>query len=184
MSTSGAGGEQPHEPVDVDDLVDDPRTDIEALALGALLWAPATEARRVTGVLTGADFARPMYAELYEAITAQVGAGVPHDPASTAAYLTQVGKAAGHRGALLHRALTQATLSGAAAEFAGHYARAVIGAAYRRSYYAAAASLAQAAAELPEHELFAHLVSIGRAQRAASQRLSAIRVGTAETPLS
>jgi len=120
VSTSGAGGEQPHEPVDVDDLVDDPRTDIEALALGALLWAPAAEARRVTGVLTGADFARPMYAELYEAITAQVDADVPHDPASTAAYLTQVGKAAGHRGALLHRALTQATLSGAAAEFAGH----------------------------------------------------------------
>ena len=184
MSTSGAGGEQPHEPVDVDDLVDDPRTDIEALALGALLWAPAAEARRVTGVLTGADFARPMYAELYEAITAQVDADVPHDPASTAAYLTQVGKAAGHRGALLHRALTQATLSGAAAEFAGHYARAVIGAAYRRSYYAAAASLAQAAAELPEHELFEHLVSIGRAQRAASQRLSAVRLGSAETSLS
>ena len=65
-----------------------------------------------------------------------------------------------------------------------YYARAVIGAAYRRSYYAAAASLAQAAAELPEHELFAHLLSIGRAQRAASQRLSAVRVGTAETPLS
>ncbi len=65
-----------------------------------------------------------------------------------------------------------------------YYARAVIGAAYRRSYYAAAASLAQAAAELPEHELFEHLVSIGRAQRAASQRLSAVRVGSAETSLS
>jgi len=74
------------------------------------------------------------------------------------------------------QALTQATLSGAAAEFAGHYARAVIGAASRRSYYAAAA-------ELPEHELFEHLVSIGRAQRAASQRLSAVRVGSAETSL-
>jgi len=58
----------------------------------------------------------------------------------------------------------------------GHYARAVIGAASRRSYYAAAA-------ELPEHELFEHLVSIGRAQRAASQRLSAVRVGSAETSL-
>ncbi len=96
----------------------------------------------------------------------------------------RAGRPPGTGGALLHQALTQATLSGAAAEFAGHYARAVIGAAYRRSYYAAAASLAQAAAELPEHELFAHLLSIGRAQRAASQRLSAVRVGTAETPLS
>ena len=164
--------------------MDDPRTDVEARALGALLWAPAAEARRVTAVLTGADFARPMYAELYEAIAAQVGAGAPHDPASTAAYLAQGGKTAGHRGALLHQALTQATLSGAAAEFAGHYARAVIGAAYRRSYYAAAASLVQAAADLPEHDLFAHLLSIGRAQRSASQRLSAVRVGTAETSLS
>jgi len=42
----------------------------------------------------------------------------------------------------------------------------------------------RAAAELPEHELFAHLLSIGRAQRAASQRLSAVRVGSAETSLS
>jgi len=51
---------RPDDPVDVDDLVDDPRTDVEALALGALLWAPAAEARRVTAVLTGADFARPI----------------------------------------------------------------------------------------------------------------------------
>ena len=96
------------------------------------------------------------------------------------------GRPPGTAGRCCTRPLTQATLSGAAAEFAGHYARAVIGAAYRRSYYAAAAaaSLAQAAAELPEHELFEHLVSIGRAQRAASQRLSAVRVGSAETSLS
>jgi len=82
------------------------------------------------------------------------------------------------------QALTQATLPGATAELAGHYASAVIGAAYRRSYYAAADSLAQAAAELPEHELFEHRLSIGRARRAASQRLSAVRVGSAETSLS
>jgi len=42
----------------------------------------------------------------------------------------------------------------------------------------------RAAAELPEHELFEHLLSIGRAQRAASQRLSAVRLGSAETSLS
>jgi len=42
----------------------------------------------------------------------------------------------------------------------------------------------RAAAELPEHELFEHRLSIRRARRAASQRLSAVRVGSAETSLS
>ncbi|MFJ7723992.1 DNA helicase, partial [Rhodococcus erythropolis] len=37
--------------------------------------------------------------------------------------------------------------------------------------------LAQAAEELPEDQLFEHLLSIGRERRAASQRLAAIREG-------
>jgi replicative DNA helicase len=160
------------ETVDADDLLDDPRTDIEALCLGALLWSPAPAAQRVTDMLDPTDFNRPFYAELFTVITGQVTAGVPHDPASIAAALTRAGTSAGHHGALLRHALTQATLSGAPAETVEHYARTVISAAYRRSYHVAAASLAQAAAELPEDQLFEHLLSIGRAQRAASHRLA------------
>ncbi len=128
------------ETVDADDLLDDPRTDIEALCLGALLWSPAPAAQRVTDMLDPIDFDRPVYAELFTVITGQVTAGVPHDPASIAAALTRAGTSAGHHGAQLRHALTQATLSGAPAETVEHYARTVISAAYRRSYHVAAAS--------------------------------------------
>jgi len=43
------------EPIDADDLLEDPRTDAEALCLCGLLWAPADAARQVVAVLTAAD---------------------------------------------------------------------------------------------------------------------------------
>jgi len=168
--------------VDVDDLLEDPRTDIEALCLGALLWSPAVEAQRVTDIVTATDFDRPVFGELFTVISEQLKAGKPHDPASIGAALAEAGKSAGsHHGALLRFALTQATLSGAAAEFAGHYAQMVMSAAYRRGFHAAAASMTQAAAELPQDQLFAHLLSIGRQQRTATQRLARINGALSDT---
>jgi len=82
------------ESIDADDLLEDPRTDAEALCLCGLLWAPAEAARQVVAVLTAADFHRPIYGELFETIAAHVRAGgTLHDPASIAAHLTQTGKA-------------------------------------------------------------------------------------------
>ena len=49
--------------------------------------------------------------------------------------------------------------------------------AYRRGFRAAAQSLAQAADELPEDQLFEHLLSIGRERRTAYERLNTIREG-------
>ncbi len=83
------------EVVDADDLVDDPRTDIEALCLGAVLRSAPADARRITRMLTAADFARPTYAELFVVIGAHViSAGIPHDPASIGAALSEAGKPA------------------------------------------------------------------------------------------
>lgn len=100
--------------VDVDDLLEDPRTDIEALCLGALLWSPAAEAQWVTDIVTATDFDRPVFGELFTVISEQLKAGKPHDPASIGATLAEAGKSAGsHHRAPLRFALTQATLSGA-----------------------------------------------------------------------
>jgi len=160
--------------VEAGDLLDDPRTDAEALCLCSLLWSSAHVARTITDTLTQSDFERPVYRELFELIAAQIEAGTPHDPASVAAALTQTGRAAGHRGTALSRALSDATMAGGAPEAVGHYAITVVCAAYRRGFHAAAASLTEAAEQLPQDQLFEHLVSIGRAQRSATQRLADI----------
>jgi len=57
----------------------------------------------------------------------------------------------------------------------------VMSAAYRRGFHAAAASMTQAAAELPQDQLFAHLLSIGRQQRTATQRLARISGALSDT---
>ncbi len=160
--------------VEAGDLLDDPRTDAEALCLCSLLWSSSPVARTITDTLIQSDFERPVYRELFEVIAAQIEAGKPHDPASVAAALTQTGRAAGHRGTQLSRALSDATMAGGAPEAAGHYAITVVSAAYRRGFHAAATSLTEAAEQLPQDQLFAHLVSIGRAQRTATQRLADI----------
>ncbi len=159
------------EAVGVGDLVDDPRTNAEALCLCALLWATTTVAAHVVDALVRTDFDRVVYGELLDVIATQVRAGTPHDPASIAAALTQSGRTAGHQGQQLARALTEVTMAGGSPEAAGHYAITVLSAAYRRGFHTAAASMTQAAEQLPQDQLFEHLVSIGRAQRTATQRL-------------
>ncbi len=161
--------------IQVGDLLNDPRTDAEALCLCSLLWSPAPTARAITTTLSSGDFHRPVYGRLFDTIAEQVAAGVPHDPASIAAALTQAGKTAGHRGTQLARALTQATMAGSPPEAAGHYALAVASTAYRRGFHTAAAALAQAAEQLPQDQLFDHLVSIGREQRTATEHLHRIQ---------
>lgn len=159
------------------DLLDDPRTDVEALCLCALLWASAEVAMHVVKALEATDFDRPVYGELFEAVARQVQAGRPHDPASIAAYLAQSGTQAGHRGGQLNRALSDTTLVGSSPEITGHYAVTVVAAAYRRGFHAAGAAITQAAEELPQAELFEHLVSIGRGQRTATERLRDVMAG-------
>ncbi len=164
------------------DLGDDPRIDPEALCLCALLWAPAATAHRVCQVLAADDFYSPVYAELYALITAAVGEGQPHDPASIATTITARGEGTGHHGARLRRGLADVTVAGAGPETAAHYALAVARTAYRRGYATAATALAQAATELGENDLFDHLLAIGRARRTALHRLDELRTTLAADP--
>ncbi len=161
--------------LEVGDLVEDPRTDVEALCLCALLWAPAPAVATVTELLQAADFYDPTYGDLLTALAVQVHAGRPHDPASIAAALTDTGRAVGRHGTQLTRALARATAAGAAPEAAGHYALAVATAAYRRGFNTAATGLTQAAQQLPTNDLFDHLLTIGRERRTATTRLQQLR---------
>ncbi len=159
----------------VPELSEDPRTDVEALCLCALLWAPQATTTLVTGLLTAGDFYRPRYGQLFTLIATHAVAGTPHDPASIAATITAAGTGPDHHGTVLLRALTDATLAGAGGEAAHHYALAVARAAYRRGYATAAVAMAQAATELDEADLFDHLLTLGRERRAATTRLAQLR---------
>lgn len=73
-------------------------------------------------------------------------------------------------------------MAGAGPEAAARYALAVARTAYRRGYATAATALAQAAVELPEDQLFDHLVAVGRERRAATRRLNALRTALRSRP--
>lgn len=140
----------------------------------AVLWSRPEDVSPVVDALSRADFDRAVYGELFDIIATEVRDGRLHDPASIAGVLTQTGRIAGHHGHQLGRALSEVTMAGGAPEAAGHYAITVVAAAYRRGFHTAAASLTEAAEQLPQDQLFEHLVSIGRAQRAATERLRTI----------
>ncbi len=161
------------------DEIDDysPSLDVEAQLLCSLLWAPAHTATQATEALTSSDFYRPVHASLFALIVELVTAGKPHDCAYVLHTLQKQGRTSGHLGNQLTKALTDITTIGIPAAELEHYIDAVLTQAYRRGFRDAARSLAQAAEELPEEQLFEHLLAIGRERRAASQRLAAIREG-------
>ncbi|MEU2004489.1 DnaB-like helicase N-terminal domain-containing protein [Rhodococcus sp. NPDC019627] len=165
----------PAESIEAPDLGIDAHTDVEVLCLCALLWAPIDAAHRAVDALHPADFQQPIHQELYTVIAGLVRAGAPHDPTMVAADLERTGKFAGHHGRQRSRHLASITTRGADHIALDHYTRAVISQAYRRSFRAAAQSLAQAAEQLPEDQLFEHMVALGRQQRAATQRLDHLR---------
>ncbi len=166
----------PHDAISADDMDDDPRLDVEAQLLCALLWAQPNEARRVVETITAEDFERPVYAALYEQITTLVAAGKPHDSAYVAMTLSREGLTAGHHGKQLTTALADVTTLGAAGEVE-HYIDAVLTQAYRRGFHAAAQSLMEAAERLPERDLYEHMCTHGRQLREATERLTKIRGG-------
>ncbi|NKS54413.1 DNA helicase [Rhodococcus hoagii] len=175
MTSTDIEATEPGDEISADDLTDDPREDVEALCLCALLWTTPATAARIVDTLTTADFYRPIYAELYDVIASLVRSGAPHEAPMVAVKLEQDGRLGGHHGGRLTRALTDVTLAGADGIAAGHYAHAVITRAYRRGFHDVARSLAEAAETLPEDQLFEHMVTLGRERRAATERLESIR---------
>ncbi len=81
----------------------------------------ARQCRQVSDLLSAADFDRVVYGKLFEVIAAQVRSGAPHDPASIASTLTASGRAGGHHGMQLTRALSGATIAEAAPESVGQH---------------------------------------------------------------
>lgn len=152
---------------DSDDLNYTPHLDVEAQTLCALLWASPAVARTVVDVLTANDFYRPIYSDLFTVIARLVDDGRPHSSVLVLAELQRTGKVSG----LLTRALTEVTLADAREHETTHYARAVLAQSYRRGYAAAAARLAQLAAEANEDELYEQLCVLGRERREAKTRL-------------
>ncbi|WLF51550.1 DnaB-like helicase N-terminal domain-containing protein [Rhodococcus opacus] len=161
--------------IQVGDIDTNTHTDVEALCLCALLWAPYEAAARAVAALEVEDFERPIHRELFTVIARLVRAGKPHDTTMVAAELERTGNLAGHHGAERSRYLANITTRGADRIAVDHYTRTVVSQAYRRSFRAAAQSLAQAAEQLPEDQLFEHMVALGRQQRAATNRLNHLR---------
>jgi replicative DNA helicase len=163
-----------------EDLTANPETAPEALTICALMWSRLdSENHRIASVLIPADFSEPLYRQLYSIVQELILASAPHDPASVLDVLVRSGSA-GHKGALLRRALTDVTTANACGASAADYAGMVMSESYRRGFHNAGAAITQMAEEAPEDQLFGRLVEIGRAQRAATDRLNRFRNGEVE----
>lgn len=175
MTTVTGSAAQEFEPIEPDDFALDPTADLEEQCVCALLWAHPAAARKVVEHLRPEDFHVPLHRELVEVVATLVAEGVPHGTSMVVARLERDGRLGGHAGDRLRRAVVNATSAGADGGAVGHYARAVVSAAYRRSFHQAGLAIAEAAQMLPEEQLFEHMVELGRRQRAATERLAALR---------
>ncbi|OZD18329.1 hypothetical protein CH253_17880 [Rhodococcus sp. 06-156-3C] len=168
-----------------DELAYDPATDPEALLLCALMWSNhtgglPTEDRRIAAVLTDRDFEITAYGRLFTVLASLITAGEHYDPASVTMALVRSG-ADGEKDASLRRRLNEVITARADGYKATHYADMVLSQSYRRSFHAVGAAIAEAATQLPEEDLFEHMVEHGRRQRAAYERLNQFRSGQTDT---
>lgn len=173
-------GERRNDDTDVDGSgTYDLHTDPEALLLCALMWsyhpnADTSEIARITTTLTAADFEDHTHGRLFTLIADLVADAAPFDVPSVANALIRSGGAGQKDGPLRKRLLNIGTL-GAFAQNATNNADIVLSQSYRRSFHTTGRSIAQAADELPEEDLFDHMLEHGRRQRAAFNRLNTFR---------
>lgn len=153
---------------------------IEQFLICCLVWSTAEQAQDAARWLTADDFWTPSMGQLYQLIIDLAAAGKPHQAPMVMAELERCGQLDTAAARNLIRNLTNATLVGAPPEALPGYIDAVLSAAYRRSYRAAAHRLTQIAEQAPEAEMFDQLVEIGTAQRAAWNRLQQFRAHSAE----
>lgn len=163
----------------------DPALDPEALLLCALMWSyrgelTSTEVARITTTLTADDFDDPAHRRLFTVIAQLVADGTPHDGASVTGALIRSG-AEGDKDGPLRKRLLGIVTAGADGLTATHYADLVISQAYRRSFHTAGTAITAAAQELPEEDLFEHMLEYGRRQRAALNRLNTFRAARADS---
>lgn len=143
-------------------LRDNPQLDSEALLLSAALWSRDSELLKAIGRhLTEASFHNPLYGQIFNAIATNTENGRPVNPASIRDELIRRGVEP-----TTAAPLVMLTTLGASDLQLCHYAVEVSSQAYRRSYHSLATAVADAAAVLPENQLFDRLVDLGRQQRA------------------
>lgn len=157
----------------------EPATDPEALLLCAMMWThrtggDTTEIQRITDTLAVADFDDIGYGRLFAVLAELVSGDRPHDPASVTDALIRSG-AHGAKDAPLRRRLNGVITAGAEALLITHYADIVLSQSYRRSFRRVGTAITDAAGQLPEEDLFEHMLEHGRRQRAAFHRLNTFR---------
>ncbi|WP_238774514.1 DnaB-like helicase N-terminal domain-containing protein [Prescottella equi] len=152
----------------------EPELDPEAHMLCAAMWTrDDTTLRFVVERMTEADFANPFHRPVFAAIRDAVLAGHPHDPASVSMALGRAGSQAVP--AAVHNHFRAALTLGSSAGALRYYAADVVAVAYRRSFHELAATMAHAAAEAAEDQLFPILVDLGTRQRSEMNRLRSLR---------
>lgn len=123
--------------------------------------------------MTEADFANPFHRPVFAAIRDAVRAGRPHDPASIGMALGRAGSEAAPPA--VHNHFRAALTLGSSTGALRYYAADVVALAYRRSFHDLAATMAHAAAEAAEDQLFPILVDLGTRQRGEMNRLHSLR---------
>lgn len=165
------------EETEIESVTRDMFLDSEALLLCGLMWAPAdnADATRVMEVLTPDDFYNPPYAAIFQIIADRKAASEPVDAASLRSWVIEQGSDSPiHPQQATSLLLSLATL-GTLPEQLRNYADQIMGAAYRRGYFAMTQALAHAAETAPENQLFDIMVEHGKAQRRAWSRRHAFR---------
>lgn len=149
------------------------RLDPEALLLCSLMWVegPATgDMATILKYLSPHDFRRPAHGRLFELMQRQTEEGKLITPAALAGRIDanrdHRGWPDGHHEPLLVAILSLQALPVQAA----FYADQVLAESYRRQYAHMTTTLAQAAREAPEQDLFAIMLQKGTEQRAAWER--------------
>lgn len=160
------------EPTDVDPGIDDPNLDSEALLVAAMLWSSdTTTLQKITEYFVPADFFRPQYAAIFEAIKQSMEDKAPTDHASIRSFLRKQGDNDLIKVSQVDNLIV--TLMGLHAHDLQvlHYAKQAASESYRRQFRDMAVALVDAADTAPEHQLFEKImVEEGKKQRTQWQR--------------
>ncbi|MGP6175463.1 DnaB-like helicase N-terminal domain-containing protein [Corynebacterium sp. A21] len=165
------------EQAEIESVTSDMLLDAEALLLCGLMWAPvgSVGAVQIVEVLTADDFYNPPYGTIYRIIADRVVMNQPADAASLRSWVIEQGSDSPIQPRQATSLLLSLATLGTAPERLINYADQVLGASYRRGYFAMTQALTQAAETAPENKLFEIMVEHGRAQRSAWSRRHALR---------
>lgn len=147
----------------------------EMMLIGALLYANPADRLTVVSTVTDDDLESPSLRKLLGLVRDRARGICEVDATLIADDALRSGRLVGEQGALLSKALSDATTCAASGEAVISYAAAVVGEAYRRRYESLGTALAELSSSLPEHELLGYLVGAGSECRAHSKRLTSLR---------